>query len=112
MADEENLTSTITVDLNKEQIAFLTKWQKTHEQELGIDVPLGALVRKAVDATMKAENKKSEKPDFEKRGDRSNKSFGDRKPSFGDKKPGFDRRSSGPRPGARASLLPKSGRRF
>ncbi len=113
---------TVSVDLSKEQYNFLVKWQKEHESELGIDVPLGSMIRKSVDIAMKSQNKKedSDKPGGFG-GDRRPGGFGDRKPgrfggdrrpsSFGDRKPGGfggDRHSSGPR----TSLLPKSPRRF
>jgi hypothetical protein len=103
-------TTTVSVELSAEQYAFLTKWQKTHEQELGIEVPLGAMVRKAVDSAMKSEKSKDERParSFGDRpsGDRPSggRSFGDRKPfgdrpsggrSFGDRKPFGDRPSGG-----------------
>ncbi len=102
---------TVSVDLSKEQYNFLVKWQKEHESELGIDVPLGSMVRKSVDIVMKSQNKKEDS-------DRKPGGFGDRKPGgFGDRKPGRfgDRKPGGfgdKRPGARASLLPKSPRRF
>lgn len=111
---------TVSVDLNKEQYDFLVKWQKKHESELGIDVPLGSMVRKSVDIAMKSQNNKE---DSDRKpggfggdrkpggfGDRKSGGFGDRKSGgFGDRKPGGfgDRRS-----GARTSLLPKSPRRF
>lgn len=117
----------VSVDLNKEQYNFLVKWQKEHESELGIDVPLGSMVRKSVDIAMKSQNKKEDsdrKPGgFGDRkpggfGDRKPGGFGDRKPGgFGDRKPGGfgDRKPSGfgdRRSGPRTSLLPKSPRRF
>lgn len=76
-------TTTVSVDLTKEQYAFLTGWQKTHEKELGIEVPIGALVRKTVEAAMNAA-KREVRP--ERGGDKP--SFGDRgaprgRPSFG-----------------------------
>jgi hypothetical protein len=129
----ENITTnihTVSVDLSKEQYDFLVKWQKTHESELGIDVPLGSMVRKSVDVAMKSQKEDSDrKPGgFGDRrpggfGDRKPGGFGDRKPggfgdrrpsSFGDRKPRFggDRDSSGPRSGARTSLLPQKPRRF
>lgn len=122
---------TVSVDLNKEQYNFLVKWQKEHEAELGIDVPLGSMVRKSVDIAMKSQNKKEDSDrqpgGFGDRrpggfGDRKPGGFGDRKPggfgdrrpsSFGDRKPGgFGGDRSESRSGPRTSLLPKSPRRF
>ena len=72
--------NTITVELSAEQIKFLTDWQKTHESELGIEVPIGAMVRKAVDGAMKAAAKPRE--------DRPpRKPFGDKPPARGGFKP-------------------------
>lgn len=103
---------TVSVDLSKEQYDFLVKWQKEHESELGIDVPLGSMIRKSVDIAMKSQNNKEDS-------DRKPGGFGDRKPGgFGDRKPGGfggDRRSGGfgdRKSGPRTSLLPKSPRRF
>lgn len=85
---ETPATKTVSVDLTAEQYAFLTGWQKTHEKELGIEVPIGALVRKTVEAAMNA----AQRPAREDRpprpaGDRPERrgpsKFGDRKPSFG-----------------------------
>ncbi len=97
---EVSTTKTISVELTSEQYAFLTKWQKTHEQELGIEIPVGAMVRKAVDAAMKAQNTKEDRPP--RRDDRpAGRSFGG-KPSFGgrDSAPrrSFGDRSGGDRP--------------
>lgn len=101
---------TVSVDLNKEQYDFLVKWQKKHESELGIDVPLGSMVRKSVDIAMKSQKEDSDKKPSGFGGDRKPGGFGDRKSGgFGDRKPGgFGDRRSGPR----TSLLPKSPRRF
>ncbi len=52
---------TVTVELTAEQYAFLTTLQKTHEQELGIEVPISALVRKAVEGAMKSQARHEEK---------------------------------------------------
>lgn len=95
----------VSVELTEEQYAFLTSWQKTHENELGIEIPVGALVRKAVDAAMKSQNKpeSSERRDGDRGGER--KSFGDRpprsdsrggRPSFGSR-PSFGGSSRGPK---------------
>jgi len=97
-AETQTATSTaVSVDLSSEQYAFLANWKKTHEQELGIDVPIGAMVRKAVDMAMKSQRSREEKP----AGARPPRDggFADRKPGFGrdrDSKPGF--RSGGGRP--------------
>jgi len=89
-------TKTVSVELSPEQYAFLTEWQKTHEQELGIEVPLGALVRKAVDSAMKSGGKKDERPSREERPARPGKPMGRSfdKPGFKSDRPGF---KSGPR---------------
>lgn len=96
-------STTISVELSSEQYAFLTEWQKTHEKELGIEVPVGSMVRKAVDIAMKSERaKKDERPARTgggDRGDRPSRPFGDRPPfKPGMRKPFGDRdRSDGPR---------------
>lgn len=63
---ETPATKTVSVDLTAEQYAFLTGWQKTHEKELGIEVPIGALVRKTVEAAMNAAQRpaRDDKPSF------------------------------------------------
>ena len=60
--NEIKTTTSVSAELSPEQYAFLTKWQKAHEQELGIEVPIGAMVRKAVDGAMKAQQSKDERP--------------------------------------------------
>lgn len=107
---ETPTTQTVSVDLSAEQYAFLTKWQKTHEQELGIEVPVGAMVRKAVDIAMKSAQRKEEDKPRDARPPRAggfgDKPRGDRPPrsgGFGDK-PGFKsgpRKSFGDRPAGR-----------
>ncbi|MCL2331603.1 MAG: hypothetical protein FWC61_03610 [Proteobacteria bacterium] len=82
-------TKTVSVELSPEQYAFLTEWQKTHEQELGIEVPIGAMVRKAVDNAMKFARQKEERPP---RGDRPARP--DRPAGRGGGRPDF---GSGPR---------------
>lgn len=74
------VTTSVSVDLNAEQHAFLVNWQKTHENELGIEVPLGAMVRKAVDIAMKSQNKREERPE---RSERSSRDARPPRPSFG-----------------------------
>lgn len=97
---ETPATKTVSVDLTAEQYAFLTGWQKTHEKELGIEVPIGALVRKTVEAAMNA----AQRPAREDRpprpaGDRPARSFGDKpeRRSFGDRKPSFGGDRGAPR---------------
>jgi hypothetical protein len=128
MKDKEKLESvkTVSVELTAEQYAFLTGWQKTHEDELGIEVPIQALVRKAVDGAMKAAQRppRADKPGFGARNagprrdgpsDRSPRTFGGKfgdKPerrSFGDK-PSFGASRGGPRPGGRPAGRPPMGR--
>lgn len=105
----ENNEKIITVELTDEQYAFLTNWQKTHEQELGIEVPLTAMIRKAIDGTIKAQTARAERdasprPSFGDRkpfGDKRGGSFGDRKPGgFGDRggRPSGGRFGDKPRP--------------
>lgn len=88
----------VSVELSEEQYAFLKNLQKTQETELGIEVPVGAMVRKIVEAAMKNQNKPEFAPRPERRdGDRP--SFGGRdggKPSFGDRpRPSFGSRDGG-----------------
>lgn len=49
-------TYTVSTRLNEEQYKFLENWKKDLENELGIDIPLGALLRRAVDFAAKHEN--------------------------------------------------------
>ena len=80
----ETTTNSVTVELSAEQYAFLTSWQKQHESELGMEIPISAMVRKAVDGAMKAYAKREECPARDDRPPR--KSFGDKPPfkkSFG-----------------------------
>lgn len=91
-------TKTVTVELTDEQYTFLTQWQKTHEQELGIEVPLTAMVRKAIDGTMKAQKGREERDSRPPRRDG---------PSFGRR----DDSRSGPRPGGRFGDKPSFGGR-
>ena len=112
----EDNNKTVTVELTDEQYAFLTNWQKTHEAELGIEVPLTAMVRKAIDGTMKAQQARAERDAAPRPPRRDGPSkFGDRKPGFGDRKPGgfgSDRggRSSGGRFGDKPKSRPLGGR--
>lgn len=106
----------VTVELTDEQYAFLTTWQKKHEKELGIEIPITAMINKAIDGAMRAEARSAERADRPPRDDRGPRAGGDRGPrSFGDKprgdrpsfgggragggRPGFGARPS--RPGAR-----------
>jgi hypothetical protein len=94
------MENTVSVELNAEQMAFLTGWQKTHEQELGIEIPLAAMVRKAVDGAMKS----AQKPAHDERP--AGRGFGGGERPAGrsfDKKPGFGgpRKSFGDRPAGR-----------
>jgi hypothetical protein len=95
MENSEKTTKTVSVELTAEQYAFLTDWQKTHEQELGIEVPIGAVVRKAVDAAMKFHNKKDDRPPRQARP--AGRSFD--RPGFnsGPRKPFGSRAAGGPR---------------
>lgn len=47
---------TVSARLNEEQYQFLMEWKKDLESELGIDIPMGALLRRAVDFAAKNEN--------------------------------------------------------
>lgn len=51
----ENKNNVITVRVTDRTYKFLQEWQKKVEEELGIEVPLGAIVRRALD-TFCAEN--------------------------------------------------------
>ena len=82
-------TKEISVELTTAQYDFLVKWQKEHEQELGIEVPVSAMVRKTVEIAMKAAEKKDERPPRPDRDSRPPRSFD--KPGF---KPGGPPRKS------------------
>ena len=99
--DVVNDNKIISVELTKQQYAFLENWQKKHETELGIEVPVGALVRKIVENAMNTENK-PERSGRPERRDGDRKSFGDKPRSggFGGDRRGGDRggfKSSGGR---------------
>jgi len=112
---ETPATKTVPVELSPEQYAFLADWQKTHEQELGIEVPIGALVRKAVDGAMKSARQKDERPPKNDRptrpdrpmgrgGDRPDFKSGGLRKSFGPPKP-FGARPSAGRGGPKFDML-------
>ena len=90
MENNEMKTTTVSTELSAEQFAFLDEWRKTHERELGIEVPIGSMLRKIVDNAMKNHQRKEEKT---ARGDagaerheRPGKPFGERPARpFGDK---------------------------
>lgn len=44
-----NKTRVVSVRLTEEQYAFFSNWQTKLETETGIDVPLGAILRRALD---------------------------------------------------------------
>ena len=102
---EENKKQ-VSIELTDEQYAFLTSWQKTHEQELGIEVPLTAMVRKAIDGAMKAQAARSDRSERPPRPERGAPRRDDRpsRPSgrFGDKPGG--RSGFGSRPAGRPSM--------
>ena len=92
----------ISVELTEEQYKFLTDWQKTHEAELGIEVPLTSMIRKAIDGTMKAQTARAERSDRPS-GDRGGRPGGG-KPGFGGDRggrPSFGGGARGGRPGGR-----------
>ncbi|MDR1207336.1 MAG: hypothetical protein LBK26_02900 [Rickettsiales bacterium] len=101
-------SSTVSVELSPDQHAFLTGWKKTHEQELGIEVPIGALVRKAVDLAMKSARSKDERPQRSDRPARPDRSMGrsSDRPDFksGPRKP-FGARPSMGRGGPKFNML-------
>jgi len=100
---KEQSTTTVSAELNPQQFAFLTDLQKKHEQELGIEVPIGAMLRKVVDNAMTVANRpKDDRPP------RKDKPFGD-KPPRGDKPVGrsFDR--PGFKPGPRKPFGARDG---
>lgn len=47
-----NKTNVISVRVTDEQYRMLTEWQKAMEEETGIDIPLGALVRRLLDGAL------------------------------------------------------------
>lgn len=101
MENNENKL-TVSVELTQEQYDFLVGQQKSHENELGIDVPVSALVRKAVDGAMKAAQR-PERSSFGDRPERRDGPSGGRppfgaRPSFGGGRPSFGDRPSGGRP--------------
>ena len=46
MANKKNI---VTVRLSDEQLAFLKEWQQRIEQQMEIEVPLGAVIRRVID---------------------------------------------------------------
>lgn len=46
----------VTVRLTDEQLNFFTDWKEKLEGELGIDVPLGAVIRRALDGAIHGSN--------------------------------------------------------
>ena len=42
-------TKVVTVRLTEEQYAFFSEWQKKLESETGIEVPMGAILRRALE---------------------------------------------------------------
>jgi len=46
----------VTVRLTDEQLKFFTEWKEKMEGELGIDVPLGAVIRRALDSVIHRPN--------------------------------------------------------
>jgi len=46
----------VTVRLTDEQLKFFTDWKEKLEEEAGIDVPLGAVIRRALDGTIQMYN--------------------------------------------------------
>lgn len=100
---KEQPTATVSAELNPQQFAFLTDLQKKHEQELGIEVPIGAILRKVVDNAMSSANRP--KDDRPQRGDKPMGRSFDR-PGFksGPRKP-FGARDGARRGGPKFSML-------
>lgn len=48
----------VTVRLTDEQLKFFTDWKEKLEGELGIDVPLGAVIRRALDGAIQMSNQR------------------------------------------------------
>jgi len=60
---EENMSrknNVVTVRLTDEQLKFFTEWKEKLEGELGIDVPLGAVLRRALDGAIHGANQARE----------------------------------------------------
>jgi len=98
MENIESKTITVSAELTTEQYNFLVAQQKKHEQELGIEVPIGSMLRKVVDNAMTAE--KRAKDDRPPRGDKpAGRPFD--KPKFGGGAPrksfGAPRTGGGPK---------------
>lgn len=54
----------ITVRLNDEQYAFLEEWKKRIEEKMEMEVPMGALLRRALDKTIYDYNNNKHMYDF------------------------------------------------
>lgn len=57
MAKKSNV---VTVRLTDDQLKFFTDWQQSLESELGIDVPLGAVLRRALDGVINDYQKRTQ----------------------------------------------------
>ncbi|MEQ4452000.1 MULTISPECIES: hypothetical protein [Kosakonia] len=53
-------SNVVTVRLTDEQMKFFTEWKEKLEGELGIDVPLGAVLRRALDGAIHRANQARE----------------------------------------------------
>ncbi|MGK9174346.1 hypothetical protein KXR87_14100 [Yokenella regensburgei] len=53
-------SNVVTVRLTDEQLKVFTDWKEQLEEELGIDVPLGAVIRRALDGAIHMYNLRRE----------------------------------------------------
>ncbi|QGN39658.1 hypothetical protein [Klebsiella oxytoca] len=53
-------SNVVTVRLTDEQLKVFTDWKEKLEGELGIDVPLGAVIRRALDGAIQMYNQRTE----------------------------------------------------
>ncbi len=53
-------SNVVTVRLTDEQLKVFTDWKEKLEGELGIDVPLGAVIRRALDGAIHMYNQRME----------------------------------------------------
>lgn len=57
-------THVVTVRLTREQHQFFSDWQDTLRKETGLDVPMGAIVRRALDGFIHhASQREEERPE-------------------------------------------------
>lgn len=59
MANKNNI---VTVRLSDEQLAFLKEWQQRIEQQMEIEVPLGAVIRRVIDGFIRHSQSRPVRP--------------------------------------------------